>query len=236
MSANVDGFDLEIQSDGCHGADPDLCVDPIVVGAEIVTALQVMVAREFSVHNNTVITVGSFHAGSAPNIIPSSARLEATVRNYGDDQRQVLQDKITRLVTEHLRGGRGDCSTSPIHFGTTSGLQRPGPRRRAPWPTAERVLGSKAALVEQKPEMGGEDFSYFGTIAPAVDVQPGRRPPGARSDGRPLPTFVADEAAIPIGVDLMANIITRPPGEGGQAGGEEVPESPSDREFAIMPG
>ncbi len=106
MSANVDGFNLEIKSDGCHGAYPDLCVDPIVVGAQIVIALQVMISREIGVHDNTVITVGSFHAGSAPNIIPRSAKLEATVRNYGEDQRQVLKDKITRLVTEHLRGRR----------------------------------------------------------------------------------------------------------------------------------
>ena len=93
---------------------PWLCVDPIVVGAEIVTALQVMVAREFSVHNNTVITVGSFHAGSAPNIIPRSARLEATVRNYGDDQRQLLQEKITRLVTNICEAaGAAFTSTTP---------------------------------------------------------------------------------------------------------------------------
>ncbi len=88
MSANVDGFSLEIKSEGCHGASPWSCVDPIVVGAQVVTALQTIVSRETNVQNNTVITVGSFHAGTAPNIIPRSARLEATVRNYGEDQRR----------------------------------------------------------------------------------------------------------------------------------------------------
>ena len=102
--------------------------------------------------------------------------------------------------------------------------------------TAERVLGSKAALVEQKPEMGGEDFSYFGTIAPAVMFNLGVVPPDLEATAVHSPTFVADEAAIPIGVNLMANIIARPSGEGGQAGGEESTLTPPRPGFDIMPG
>jgi amidohydrolase len=203
--ANVDGFDLEIKSEGCHGADPQLCVDPIVVGAEIVTALQVMVAREFSVHNNTVVTVGSFHAGTAPNIIPRSAKLEATVRNYGDDQRRALREKITRLVT-NICEAAGAPFTLDYSFGTLAGYNDPALTAGA-LATAERVLGSKAALVEQKPEMGGEDFSYYGTIAPAVMFGLGVVPPDLEATAVHSPTFVADEAAIPIGVALMANIL-----------------------------
>jgi len=205
MSANVDGFTLEIKSEGCHGASPWSCVDPIVVGAQIVTALQVLVSREFSVHNNTVITVGSFHGGSAPNIIPRSARLEATVRNYGEDQRRVLRDKITRLVTNicEAAGAKFDLA---YEFGTMSVYNDPALTGQA-LATAERVLGSKAALVEQKPEMGGEDFSYFGTIAPAVMFNLGVVPPELEATAVHSPTFLADEAAIPIGVNLMANII-----------------------------
>jgi len=205
MSANVDGFTLEIKSEGCHGASPWSCVDPIVVGAQIVTALQVLVSREFSVHNNTVITVGSFHGGSAPNIIPRSARLEATVRNYGEDQRRVLQDKITRLVT-NICEAAGATFDLAYEFGTRSVYNDPALTGQA-LATAERVLGSKAALVEQKPEMGGEDFSYFGTIAPAVMFNLGVVPPELEATAVHSPTFVADEAAIPIGVNLMANII-----------------------------
>lgn len=205
MSANVDGFTLEIKSEGCHGASPWSCVDPIVVGAEIVTALQVLVAREISVHNNTVITVGSFHAGSAPNVIPRSARLEATVRNYGDDQRRSLRDKITRLVTNICEAAGAEFALD-YSFGTLSVYNDPALTARA-LATAERVLGSKSALVEQKPEMGGEDFSYFGTIAPAVMFNLGVVPQDLEATAVHSPTFIADEAAIPIGVNLMANIL-----------------------------
>jgi amidohydrolase len=205
MSANVDGFTLEIKSEGCHGASPWSCIDPIVVGAQVVTALQTIVSREIDVQNNTVITVGSFHAGTAPNIIPQSARLEATVRNYGEDQRRILKDKITRLVTGicESAGAKFDLA---YEFGTNSVYNDPA-LVRAGLGTAERVLGSKAALIEEKPEMGGEDFSYFGTVAPAVMFTLGIVPAGLASTAVHSPTFIADEAAIPIGVNLMANII-----------------------------
>src|SRR5512140_8795 len=205
MSANVDGFSLEIKSEGCHGASPWSCVDPIVVGAQVVTALQTIVSRETSVQNNTVVTVGSFHAGSAPNIIPRSARLLATVRNYGEDQRRILKDKITRLVTGICQAA-GASFDLAYEFGTRSVYNDPALVSDC-LATAERVLGSKAALVEQKPEMGGEDFSYFGTIAPAVMLNLGVVPADRESTAVHSPTFMADEAAIPIGVNLMANII-----------------------------
>jgi amidohydrolase len=205
MSANVDGFTLEIKSAGCHGASPWSCVDPIVVGAQIVTALQVLVSREFNVHNNTVITVGSFHGGSAPNIIPKSAKLQATVRNYGDDQRRILQEKITRLVTNICEAAGAEFDLG-YAFGTLSVYNDPALVGRA-LTVAERVLGSKTALVELKPEMGGEDFAYFRRIAPIVMFGLGVVPPDRDTTAVHSPTFVADEAAIPIGVNLMANII-----------------------------
>ena len=233
MTANVDDFDLRIDSEGCHGANPDPCVDPIVVGAEIVTALQVLISREISVRNDTVITVGSFHAGSARNIIPQSAKLEATVRSYGEDQRQALQERSPAWSRTSAR--RRAPSSTWISSRHAVGLQRPGPDRRA-LATAERVLGSKATLVEQKPEMGGEDFSYFGKIAPAVMFNLGVVPPELEATAVHSPTFIADEAAIPIGVNLMANIIFDHQAKAAKAAGKKVPWNSPRPGFAIMPG
>jgi amidohydrolase len=204
-SANVDGFRLVIKSEGCHGASPQLCVDPIVVGAQIVIALQVMVSREIDVNHNAVVTVGSFHAGTAPNIIPRSAELIATVRNYGDDQRQLLKDKITRLVT-NVCGAAGAAFDLSYEFGTPS-VNNDRDLLKEVLPVAERVLGGKTALVEELPEMGGEDYAYFARLAPAVMLGLGVVPADRDRTAVHSPTFVADEAAIPLGVNLMADII-----------------------------
>lgn len=203
--ANVDGFTLVIKSKGCHGAGSFLCVDPIVVGAQVVTALQVMVAREIDVRNHTVVTVGYFHSGAAPNIIPESAELWATVRNYGENQRQVLKDKITRLVTNTCEAAGASFDLN-YEFGSPSMYTDPVLLKEA-LATSERILGSTSALVEEKPEMGGEDFSFFGKIAPAVMLNLGVIPKDMDKTAVHSPTFAADEDGIPIGVNLMANII-----------------------------
>jgi amidohydrolase len=204
-SANVDGFRLVIKSAGCHGANPSLCVDPIVVGAQVVVALQVMISREIDVNRNAVITVGSFHAGTAPNIIPESAELNATVRNYGEDQRQLIKEKITRLIT-NICGAAGAQFDLNYRIGTPAKYDDPNLLKEI-LPVAERVLGGKSALVEEKPEMGGEDFAYFGRLAPAVMLNLGVVPADMKTTAVHSPTFVADEASIPVGVNLMANII-----------------------------
>jgi len=205
-SANVDGFHLVIKSDGCHGAYPWLCVDPIVVGARVVLDLQVMLAREIDVNRNAVITVGSFHAGTAPNVIPQTAELNATVRNYGEDQRRLLKDKIGRLIA-------GVCAVSGAAFDLNYEIGIPS-RFNDPklleevLATSARVLGGPGALVEQLPEMGGEDFAYFSRIAPAVMLNLGVVPASLEKTAVHSPAFVADEASLAIGVELMANIIT----------------------------
>jgi amidohydrolase len=204
-SANVDGFSLIIKSDGCHGANPWLCVDPIVVGARIVLDLQVMLAREIDVNRNAVITVGSFHAGTVSNVIPQTAELNATVRNYGEDQRQLLKDKISRLITNTCAAS-GAAFDLKYEIGVPSRYNDPKLLKEI-LATATRVLGGPAALVEQLPEMGGEDFSYFSKIAPAVMLNLGVVPAGLEKTSVHSPTFVADEAGIAVGVELMANII-----------------------------
>lgn len=204
-SANVDGFVLEVQSQGCHGANPSNCVDPIVVGAQVVTALQVMVAREIDVHDHTVVTVGAFHAGTADNIIPRSAELKATVRTYGEENRKRVSEKIKRLVA-NICEAAGAPYKLDYEFGLPSMYN--DPRLLAGMlQVAERVLGGRAALVEEKPDMGGEDFAYFSKAAPSVMLYLGVVPAEVEATSVHSPTFVADEAGIPLGIDLMAGII-----------------------------
>jgi amidohydrolase len=204
-SANCDEFTLTIKSEGCHGADPDACVDPIVVGARIVTDLQVLIARQLDVHNDTVITVGAFHGGSASNIIPREARLKATVRTYGEDHRALVKAKIERLIRNTCAASGADYALD-YRYGTPARYDDPALVGEI-LPTAERVLGSKDRLLQAAPEMGGEDFSYFARLMPAAMLSLGVVPKDAAGTSVHSPTFIADEDAIPLGVALMSTVI-----------------------------
>ncbi len=203
--ANCDGFALTVKSPGGHGAYPHNAVDPVVVGAQIVTGLQVLVAREMNVQHDTVITVGSFHAGTASNIIPKAAELRATIRSYGDDQRELIKSKVTRFIENTCRAAGADF-TLDYYYATPALYDDPALTKEV-LPTAERILGGKKFLVEDQAGMGGEDFSYFAKLAPAVMLNLGVVPQGMEKDFVHSPTFVADEAAIPVGVTVMSAII-----------------------------
>jgi amidohydrolase len=204
LAANVDGFTLVIKSEGGHGAYPSACVDPVVVGSRIVLDLQVMIARELSVQNDTVITVGSFHAGSASNVIPREGRLEATIRTYGDEQQALVKEKITRLVAG-ICASAGAQYTLDYYFGTPALYNDPKLMERI-MPTMRRVQGENH-LFKDAPGMGGEDFARFAKLAPAVMLGLGVRPKDIARMSVHSPTFIADEAAIPEGVTLMSAVI-----------------------------
>ena len=204
-TANVDSFDLTIESTGCHGSMPWNCVDPIAVGAQVVTALQVMIAREIDVNENTVITVGTFHAGTARNIIPQKAELGATIRTFGDKQRQLVREKIERLVQNICEAAQAPFKLD-YEIGTSSVYNDPELLRKI-MPSVERILGGKEFARQIPPDTGGEDFSEFARLTPSAILWLGVLPAGMARTALHSPTFVADEQSIPVGVKLMSGII-----------------------------
>jgi amidohydrolase len=201
--ANADTFSLTIFSEGCHGASPHMCVDPVVVGAQAVLALQVMISRQLDVHHDTVITVGSFHAGSASNVIPQRADLKATVRTYGHDQRRLVREKIERTIAGlcQAAGARYDFQYSQ---GIPSAYNDPELTKRAA-AVASRLLG-QTNVVEGEPRMVAEDFSYYGRERPAALLWLGAQPQGATATLH-SPYFTVDEDAIPVGMRVMSAIL-----------------------------
>lgn len=203
--ANCDGFRLKVLSEGCHGAGPSACVDPIVVGAQIVVALQVMIAREIDVLKDTVVTVGSFHAGSASNIIPREASLLATVRSYGEDHRKAVKGKVERLIS-NICEAAGAKFELDYYFGTPALYNDPDLMAEI-LPTVEKALGGKSFLIQDPPEMGGEDFSYFAREIPAVMLGLGVVPEGRPPVSVHSPYFAGDQRAIPVGMKVMARVL-----------------------------
>ena len=118
-------FVIRIKGRAAHGAEPQLGADALLAGAQIVTALQSIVARRVAPADSAVLTVGTFHAGAAMNILAGEAVLEGMLRTFGEEARRTLVDAVTDLATSIARGmglrGRG-----PLHLGL--------PRHRQPRP------------------------------------------------------------------------------------------------------
>lgn len=163
--AGSDTVDMIIHGVGAHGASPHSGKDPVVLGSQIVLALQTLVSRELSPRDAGVVTVGSFQSGSIHNIISDRAELKLTVRNTNLDTRKTLLDGIERIAHNMAKvaGMPEDklpevsviSSTPP----TVNNAQLAA-RLRDLWVDN---LGSEAVLSLEPRGMGAEDFPYFTT-------------------------------------------------------------------------
>ena len=202
--AAVDHFSIEIIGTQAHGASPHLSVDPVVMAAQAITALQTIRSRNLSPLQPSVITVGIVRGGTRFNIIPDQVHLEGTVRTYDPDVRDQVERRMEEILagitsagggTYHLDYDRG----TPATINDISLTERMAP-------TLARVVGVQNVEVLE-PTMGGEDFAYFANEVPGFFFRLGMVAPGTVSGGHHTPTFQADDQSIPVGMKAMANLI-----------------------------
>ena len=162
--AGADTVDIIIHGVGAHGASPHRGKDPIVLGSQIVLALQTLVAREISPRDPGVVTVGSFHSGTKHNIISVRAHLQLTVRNTSEETRKILLDGIVRIAENMGRvAGLPEDKLPEVIISNESvppvindaALAR---RLKGAWIDA---LGEDAVVDIPTKGMGAEDFPFF---------------------------------------------------------------------------
>ncbi len=178
--ANVDSVDIVVHGKGGHGARPHETIDPIVIGSEIVLALQTIVSRRIRPDEKAVVTVGSFDAGNKHNIIPPSATLLLTVRSYGPKTRAFLLSEIERVAKQVAKAHR-----APRAPQVTSGPGLPSATNDPAWTKKVRAafeaeLGPQN-VKRHEPSLGGEDFGVFGSALkiPAIMWKLGAVKPAA---------------------------------------------------------
>jgi len=168
--AGADTVDIIIHGVGAHGAHAYAGKDPIVLGAQIVLALQTLVSRELPPLDPGVITVGSIHGGTKRNVIPDAVKLELTVRSYSDEVRQQLLEGISRIAkAEALGYGLPDNLLPEITYGeyyTPAVYNTPELNRRM-LPVLRQAFGEDA-VVEIPPVMGGEECARYGRQEPRI--------------------------------------------------------------------
>jgi amidohydrolase len=206
VMAASDRFEISIQGKGGHGAMPNTTVDPIVVGMAIVNALQTIVSREVDPTDSAVVTVGEFHAGNAPNVIPDTANIRGTVRTFKPE----VQDHIEKRIVE-LAAGVGAAMRAEVKAEYRRGVPATvnDPAMAAIARQAATAVVGADHVRPQVPTMGGEDMSFFLQEKPGCYFFV-----GTNNEERGLmwghhhPKFDIDEEAMGIGIETMVRTLT----------------------------
>ncbi len=202
--AAVDQFRIKIHGKQAHGAYPNLGIDPIVTGSEVVMALQTIRSRSLSPLEPSVITVGIFRGGERFNIIPGEVMLEGTVRTYDGEVRATVERRM-REILDGVTHANGASYELEYQKNAPATVNDPALTLEAK-PLLERVLGAgNVKLVE--PTMGGEDFAYFAEQVPGFYYRLGVLKPGTTSGGLHTPTFRGDDSAVPVGIRAMSRLL-----------------------------
>jgi amidohydrolase len=205
--AAADRFFIRISGKGGHGAKPNDTIAPIVIGAQIVTALQTLVSRTMDPTEEAVVTVGTFMAGKAFNVIPDTAELGGTVRTFNAGNRDLLERRIGEMASgiATAMGATVDYTYTRGYPATVNDAEMADLVREE----AAKVVGEEG-VIEPPLMMGAEDFSYFLEQVPGTYWFVGsQNPERGLIWGHHHPRFDLDEAAMAIGMESMVNVALR---------------------------
>jgi len=204
MMAGTDTFDIRIAGRGGHAALPHQSVDPIIIGSQMVLAIQTIISRNVSPIEAGVISVTQFHAGSAYNVIPEEVVLRGTVRALKPEVRDLLEGNLRRIV-ETLPQSFGSSATLTYYRGYPPTINHAGPAELARG-VAERLVGEDRVHRDVGPSMGGEDFAYMLNARPGCYVWLGQ---GGGPSGCMLhnPRYDFNDDILPIGASYWATLV-----------------------------
>nr|MBA3641683.1 amidohydrolase [Acidobacteriota bacterium] len=203
--AAADQFEIIVKGKQTHGSSPWRGVDPIVVGSQIVSALQTIVSRNVDITRlPAIVSVGQFISGVRNNIIPDSARLVGTIRTFDDKVQNDIHARVKRIA-EGIASGAGATVDVKIHRGYPVTANDPKLAAKM-LPTLERVAPGK--VKESELITGAEDFTFFQRQAPGLFMFLGITPPEqvGKAPANHSPLFFVDEKALPTGVRALANL------------------------------
>jgi amidohydrolase len=204
-SASSDRFRITIKGKGGHAASPNEAIDPIVIGAQIVTAFQTLVSRNTDPVKSAVVSTTAFLAGEAFNVIPDTAELRGTVRTLDPDVREMMEQRLTAIATNVATAFGGEAIVSYIK-GYPGIVNDPG--------MTELVRQAAIATVGEENTiqspigLGGEDFAYYTLERPGCFFNV-----GTRNEERGIvwghhhPRFDIEEEGMAAGIATMGNAV-----------------------------
>ena len=158
MAAN-ETLKITIKGKGGHAAMPDQCVDPIMIGAQVISALQSVVSRSVAPLDSAVISITMVDAGFVSNVIPNEMNLTGSLRYFKSEVGEEVKEKIKNIAQgiSQSMGATATFSSIPNYPATVNTPKHAQLCAQA----AEKVVGNKNVLRNEKPSMGSEDFSFL---------------------------------------------------------------------------
>jgi amidohydrolase len=210
IMAAADTLHVTVKGRGGHGSQPHRAADPIPAACEIVLALQSMVTRQFDVFDPIVVTVGTFHAGTADNVIGDDAHFVATIRSFSPQARAAVQQAAPNLArdiaTAHgLTADAEFVDGYPVTVNDATEMEFAAQ-------TIAGVLGEGRYIAAPNPLTGSEDFSYVLEQVPGAFVMMGACPAGTDAGTAPFnhsAEAVFDDSVLPDGTALYAELALR---------------------------
>ncbi len=206
--ASTDTPKITIRGAGGHGAHPESCVDPVVVAAHVILALQSISSRFIKPTEPVVVTLSQVHAGTTHNIIPSEAMIEGTIRTLSPEVRQRTHELVRQIATQ-TAVAYGATAEVEIEPGYPPLINDQGAADLVA-EVGEGVVGSEKVVRIEPPSMGGEDFAYYAERVPAAMWRLGVRPKNqTTAPGLHTPTFDFNDAAIPTAIAMHCETARR---------------------------
>ncbi|MEF2093144.1 M20 family metallopeptidase [Bacillus sp. CFBP9009] len=203
VMAGADTFNITVVGKGGHASQPELTVDPIAIGTQVVSNLQHIVSRYRDAQEALVISVTQFHAGSAINVIPSKVSIGGSVRSFNPELREEIPNFIERIV-KGITEAHGATYEFDYQFGYAPTINDEEVTRLMDETVCE-IFGEESREIS-KPIMGSEDFSAFQKVVSGSYIGI-----GARNEEKGIiyphhhPKFTVDEQALQNGVKLFVH-------------------------------
>jgi amidohydrolase len=200
IMAATDSVDIRIEGHGGHAARPHICIDSVMAGAQLITALQSIVSRSVDPLESAVISICEFHAGDARNVIPQTAILKGTVRTLTRKVRELVEKRIREVVAgvAQVTGAKIDLTYEPGYPVTVNHAAQTDVATAV----AKEIAG-EANVHETAPMMGAEDFSYMLEARPGAFIFCGN----GDSAGLHHPAYNFNDDAIVFGTSYWIKLV-----------------------------
>jgi hippurate hydrolase len=200
IMAATDSIDIRIEGLGGHAARPHKCIDSVLVGAQLITALQSIVSRTIDPLESAVISMCEFHAGNARNVIPQTAELRGTVRTLTDEVRELVEKRVREVVAgvAQMTGARIDLEYErgyPVVVNHAS-------QTEVATQVAKEIAG-ETNVHDMPPLMGAEDFAYMLEQRPGAFIFCGN----GNSAGLHHPAYNFNDEAIVYGTSYWIKLV-----------------------------